>query len=144
MPDFFLSKPLTARRGCDGKCHRWPGVAAAVTALKAKRAELQQRLAQRAPLEIEHHADPIDNLWQFSEREIAAGTLHADTELLRQVEAALARSRVGDWGTCSSCGEPIAPARLRAVPWASLCRDCQTLAEEEKAATATVGGGLAE
>ncbi len=126
------------------ECHRWPGVGGAEIALEAKAAELQQRLARRAPLEIERHPDPMDDVWQLSEREIAAGTFEKDTELLRQVEAALERIKDGSFGECSSCGEPIAPARLRAVPWAALCRDCQALAEEERAAAAVACGGLGE
>jgi DnaK suppressor protein len=44
---------------------------------------------------------------------------------LAQVEAALARIDAGTFGTCTSCGRPIAKERLEAIPWAALCIDCQ-------------------
>lgn len=49
---------------------------------------------------------------------------------LRLVEEALDRLNSGDYGTCLSCEEPIAPKRLRALPWARYCVKCQ----EEKGA----------
>ena len=47
---------------------------------------------------------------------------------LAQVEAALARLDAGTYGACASCGRPIAPERLEAIPWAALCIDCQRTA----------------
>lgn len=46
---------------------------------------------------------------------------------LAQVEAALGRVESGAFGTCTRCGQPIAPERLEAIPWAALCIDCQRL-----------------
>lgn len=57
-----------------------------------------------------------------------------DYEQLRLVEEALDRLRVGDYGVCLACEEPIPPKRLRAVPWARYCVSCQ----EEAAAMATL------
>ena len=47
---------------------------------------------------------------------------------LGQVDAALARLDEGTFGACVSCGRPIAPERLEAIPWAALCIDCQRTA----------------
>ena len=47
---------------------------------------------------------------------------------LVQVDAALARLDEGTYGACTSCGRPIAPERLEAIPWAALCIDCQRTA----------------
>ena len=44
---------------------------------------------------------------------------------LELVEAALARLDAGTYGACTSCGKPIAPERLEAIPWAAFCIDCQ-------------------
>jgi RNA polymerase-binding protein DksA len=46
---------------------------------------------------------------------------------LAQVEDALARLDAGTFGMCTRCGNPIAPERLEAIPWAALCIDCQRL-----------------
>jgi DnaK suppressor protein len=44
---------------------------------------------------------------------------------LRMVEEALDRLNSGDYGTCLNCEEPIPVKRLRALPWARYCVDCQ-------------------
>ena len=44
---------------------------------------------------------------------------------LRQIDTALARLHAGRYGFCSSCSDPIPLARLRAVPFATLCVPCQ-------------------
>ena len=48
---------------------------------------------------------------------------------LELVEAALARLDAGTYGTCLRCGQPIAPARLVALPWAAHCIACQGLVD---------------
>jgi RNA polymerase-binding transcription factor len=50
-------------------------------------------------------------------------------EVLSQIDAALARLDEGTYGTCAHCGTEIAPERLDAYPWASLCIDCKREAE---------------
>src|SRR3954451_287830 len=44
---------------------------------------------------------------------------------LAAIDAALERLDSGAYGACMSCGLPIAPGRLEALPWAALCIDCQ-------------------
>ena len=44
-------------------------------------------------------------------------------ELVR-VDAALRAIDDGTYGTCVSCGNLIAPERLEAIPWSSMCIDC--------------------
>jgi len=50
-------------------------------------------------------------------------------QVLSEINAALKRIEEGTYGTCAKCGKPIAPERLEAYPWASLCIDDQRLAE---------------
>ncbi len=47
---------------------------------------------------------------------------------IKEVDAALARIDAGTFGLCTTCGRPIAEARLEALPWAALCIDCQRAA----------------
>ena len=54
-----------------------------------------------------------------------------DYAQLRMVEEALDRLDSGDYGTCLSCEEPIAPKRLQAIPWARYCVTCQELVGTE-------------
>lgn len=57
-------------------------------------------------------ADVVDRI---GEREV---------DELRAIIAALQRIQDGSWGRCATCGEPIAPERLRALPEAQLCVSC--------------------
>jgi DnaK suppressor protein len=43
---------------------------------------------------------------------------------LVRTERALAKLDDGTYGTCDGCGEPIAPARLQALPDSVLCMAC--------------------
>jgi DnaK suppressor protein len=48
-----------------------------------------------------------------------------DGRLLKAIEDALARIRAETFGVCEVCKNPISKARLEAVPWTRLCRDCK-------------------
>jgi DnaK suppressor protein len=50
-----------------------------------------------------------------------AGTL---LETLQEIEDALSKFEAGTYGQCESCGDPIAEARLEAMPAARLCITC--------------------
>lgn len=43
---------------------------------------------------------------------------------IEQIRAALVRIEAGTYGTCRSCGEPIATGRLEALPFATTCIEC--------------------
>jgi RNA polymerase-binding transcription factor len=45
--------------------------------------------------------------------------------LLRQVEVALARFQTGKYGSCLKCEREIPEKRLKAIPWAVYCVQCQ-------------------
>ena len=46
-------------------------------------------------------------------------------EELVRVERALQKFEEGSYGSCDNCGQPIDPARLEALPQASLCLNCK-------------------
>ncbi len=48
-----------------------------------------------------------------------------DAKILQAIEEALYRIEKGTYGTCRDCGEPIAPARLNAIPWTRVCISCK-------------------
>ena len=53
-------------------------------------------------------------------------TLEENAEhMLAEIDAALQRIDDGSFGRCTNCNKEIAPARLEARPWATLCIDCQ-------------------
>ena len=48
------------------------------------------------------------------------------TEALAEVERALKKYEAGNYGICDLCGQSIEPARLEALPQASLCLECKS------------------
>jgi DnaK suppressor protein len=68
----------------------------------------------------------LDQIQQSTERELTIGNLERESKQLREVQAALDRIRLGDFGVCPRCGEEIGMKRLAAVPWALSCIACQT------------------
>jgi RNA polymerase-binding transcription factor DksA len=56
------------------------------------------------------------------------------TGLLSQVDEALARAANGTYGLCSQCGQPIAPERLEALPYATTCVSCSVPLNRARAA----------
>ena len=60
--------------------------------------------------------------------------MEMESETLRKIDEALLRLDEGSYGVCSECDESISEMRLKALPFASLCRDCQEQAEESEAA----------
>ena len=61
--------------------------------------------------------------------DVAVRAINIGWETSKAVEAALDRLQSGDYGFCDSCGEPINPKRLHAIPWATLCMPCQSSLE---------------
>lgn len=96
------------------------------TILLARREELIQSLRQ-----LSGDSEEAVNL-TAEEREITEAQEFVanrfsdlETQELRRVEAALARLDTATYGTCLSCAGQIRRARLRAIPWAELCLDCE-------------------
>jgi DnaK suppressor protein len=48
-----------------------------------------------------------------------------DAKILQAIEEALSRIDKGTYGICRDCGEPIAQARLNAIPWTRVCITCK-------------------
>ncbi len=48
-----------------------------------------------------------------------------DAKILQAIEEALLRVDKGAYGVCRDCGELIAEARLKAIPWTRVCITCK-------------------
>jgi DnaK suppressor protein len=59
------------------------------------------------------------------DREIDHSLEEVAQEGLVAIAGALERIEQGTFGNCTSCAQSIAPERLAALPWASLCIDCK-------------------
>ena len=69
--------------------------------------------------------DLIDQANADAEAEFQIRLHQTDGRLLRAIEEALGRIRQGTFGVCQVCKQPISKARLEAVPWTHLCRECK-------------------
>lgn len=98
--------------------------------LRSRRAELIANLVRREDIQIEQAPDALDAVQNLMQREFAVDQIDRDSRLLRQIEQALTRISSGTYGICGNCEEDISAKRLLAVPWASLCIDCQNEADE--------------
>src|SRR3989442_2230096 len=72
-----------------------------------------------------HGGDPTDRATEEVQTALQVHLSQGDSHLLRAIEEALARIRHGTFGVCEACNRPIAEARLKAVPWTRLCRNCK-------------------
>ena len=93
--------------------------------LEARIAELERGSPLRDHIVIEQSPDQIDEIQRASERALAICQIDRESKQLRAVRAALRRLREGTFGVCENCEEPIHVKRLLAIPWASLCIQCQ-------------------
>ena len=60
--------------------------------------------------------------------------MEMESETLRKIDEAIQRLADGTYGVCSDCDETISEARLKALPFATVCRDCQAQREDDLAA----------
>ena len=89
--------------------------------------EAQSRVPAAGGLE----GDLIEQANADEEAELQIRLHQTDGRLARAIEEALARIRQGAYGACEICKQPISEARLEAVPWTHLCRECK---ERERSA----------
>jgi DnaK suppressor protein len=77
--------------------------------------------------------------WGFAcdARGISAALVSISAATVQSIETAVRRLRSGTYGKCIDCDESISPARLKALPFAEVCVDCQARRDE-----ATGGGAI--
>ena len=61
--------------------------------------------------------------------DIEFALIQMKSETLNKIVDALARLEQGNYGNCFECGEEIAEKRLRALPFAVRCKDCEEARE---------------
>ena len=69
--------------------------------------------------------DLADQATGNNEVHIALKVKQTDAKILKAIEDALVRVDKGTYGPCRDCGEPIAEARLNAIPWTRVCIACK-------------------
>ncbi len=102
--------------------------------LEAELHEIIERTALAADVEkaaeISSYDDhPADMASETFEREKDLALESNIQSLLTKVNTALEKIDEGTYGICDVCSVEINAKRLEALPWASLCRDCQAFHE---------------
>jgi RNA polymerase-binding transcription factor DksA len=77
--------------------------------------------SETANLDDEH--DPEGATVGFERAQVSSLLAQAHAQI-EELDAARDRLRLGRYGTCEVCGEPIPPARLEAQPAARSCVAC--------------------
>ena len=98
--------------------------------LLKKRHELSSALGEahsRVPAAGGLPGDMIDQANADAEAELQIRLHRTDGRLAGAIDQALARIGQGTYGVCEVCKRPISGARLEAVPWTHLCRECKEL-----------------
>lgn len=93
--------------------------------LDAERGRLLEELGEviEGPAQMTYGSQAAAATQVFEQQRDLALRERSRAELVL-VEAALQAIVDGTYGTCITCGQPIAPARLEAIPWAPTCIDC--------------------
>jgi len=73
--------------------------------------------------------DAVESAEADIQEDIEFALVQMKSETLNKVNDALARLERGDYGFCYECGEEIGEKRLRALPFAVRCKDCEEARE---------------
>src|SRR3989304_4742718 len=115
--------------------------AARLRAIKKRLLAEQERLESelREIVERTSHTSELEKVTEVSSYDDHPADLASETferekdmalegniqDLLDKVNTAMEKIEDGTSGLCDSCGVEINPNRLEALPWASLCLNCQ-------------------
>jgi DnaK suppressor protein len=69
--------------------------------------------------------DAADAAFEAGSEEMASQLAEMDSREVEQIERALSRLKQGTYGVCESCGGKIALGRLNALPFCTMCIECQ-------------------
>jgi DnaK suppressor protein len=89
--------------------------------------------------------DAVESSEADIQEEIEFALIQMKSETLNKINDALSRLDRGDYGYCFDCAEEIAEKRLRALPFAVRCKDCEEAREvaEKRQRQLTRRGGSA-
>jgi DnaK suppressor protein len=73
--------------------------------------------------------DAVESAEADIQEDLEFALVQMKSETLNKITDALARLEQGTYGNCFECGEEIAEKRLRALPFAVRCKDCEEARE---------------
>lgn len=104
--------------------------------LEERRTQIHSKLKtlrETLPAEASEVTDAEEQSVNDFVRDVELALIEMTSETLGQIDQALQRLEAGTYGACAQCGTEIAEARLKAVPFATLCRSCQEAQESRQA-----------
>ena len=106
------------------------------TLLEERHREIQTKLRtlrETLPAEVAEVKDTEEQSVNDFVRDVELALIEMTSQTLGHIDQALQRLEAGTYGACAQCGAEIAEARLKAVPFATLCRACQEVQESRQA-----------
>jgi DnaK suppressor protein len=103
--------------------------------LEERRLEIHQKLKslrETIPVEAGTVRDAEEQSVDDFVQEVDFALMEMKSETLAKIDEAMQRLNDESYGLCTECTGEIAEARLKALPFAALCRDCQ---EQEESRT---------
>jgi DnaK suppressor protein len=102
--------------------------------LHARRAELRKRLGMeledlRSTTDAASQGDSADAAFGASGEEVSTQLAEMESRELAQIDRAIDRLKTGAYGHCEICECKIPVLRLNALPYSTLCIECQREAE---------------
>ena len=95
--------------------------------------EVQERIhyarAEGASGKLNEVFDAVESSEADIQEDIEFALIQMKAETLNKISEALSRLEEGAYGYCFDCGEEILPKRLRALPFAVRCRECEEARE---------------
>jgi DnaK suppressor protein len=80
------------------------------------------RLSDEARLILsEHDIEPEETAQKEAITDVLATLDEKGQKDLQAINRALARMKLGEYGSCEVCGKGIEEKRLEAIPWTSVC-----------------------
>ena len=96
----------------------------------ALRKALAGDLSMLMQLREQTGGDIVDAALDATQDEISSQLAEVESRELGSIEKALDRIRQGHYGDCEICNKKIAVARLNALPYATMCIECQQASED--------------
>ena len=91
----------------------------------ALRSALAGDLTLLRELRSESPGDLVDAAYDSAQDEISSQLAEVESRELANIENALDRMKAGSYGLCEVCSGKIPLARLDALPYATMCIECQ-------------------
>jgi DnaK suppressor protein len=95
------------------------------------------------PANVSEPRDDMEHSVDNLARAVGATVLELSSSTVRGIAGALRRMRSGRYGTCTDCGRRIPAARLKVLPFAERCLECQSQSDlQAREAAPESGAGL--